>query len=112
MPAALPPRPPMDARHPLAVRVAGVGVRPRGRHGAGVRPRQAGTAGWRWTRALVVTAAGVLVAALFAAGLAGPASAATGAADYRSGIGIDRSTGTAVTAFCGEPSITRSEYVR
>jgi hypothetical protein len=27
----------------------------------------------------------------------------------RTGIGIDRSTGTAVTLFCGEPSITRSE---
>lgn len=27
----------------------------------------------------------------------------------RIGIGVPRSTGTAVTAFCGEPSITRSE---
>ena len=31
---------------------------------------------------------------------------------YFVGIGIARSTGTAVTLFCGEPSITRSEYVR
>ena len=28
---------------------------------------------------------------------------------HRSGIGVARSTGTAVTLFCGEPSITRSE---
>lgn len=28
------------------------------------------------------------------------------------GILIARSTGTAATLFCGEPSITRSEYVR
>jgi hypothetical protein len=27
----------------------------------------------------------------------------------RSGIGVPRSTATAVTLFCGEPSITRSE---
>ena len=31
---------------------------------------------------------------------------------YLSGIGVARSTGTAVTLFCGDPSITRSEYVR
>lgn len=30
----------------------------------------------------------------------------------RTGIGVARSTATAVTAFCGEPSMTRSEYVR
>ena len=30
-------------------------------------------------------------------------------AGYFSGIGVARSTGTAVTLFCGEPSITRSE---
>ena len=30
-------------------------------------------------------------------------------ADYFTGIGVARSTGTAVTLFCGEPSITRSE---
>ena len=31
---------------------------------------------------------------------------------YLSGIGVARFTATAVTLFCGEPSITRSEYVR
>ena len=30
---------------------------------------------------------------------------------YFVGISIARSTGTAVTLFCGEPSMTRSEYV-
>lgn len=30
----------------------------------------------------------------------------------RTGIGVARSTATAVTLFCGEPSMTRSEYVR
>ena len=41
----------------------------------------------------------------------GPAHAGFGAAgpDQRSGMGVARSTGTAVTLFCGEPSMTRSE---
>ena len=37
------------------------------------------------------------------------------AVDYRgylTGIAVPRSTGTAVTEFFGEPSISRSEYVR
>ena len=33
-------------------------------------------------------------------------------AAYLTGIGVARSTGTAVMLFCGEPSMTRSEYVR
>ena len=37
---------------------------------------------------------------------AAPLSAAV---DQRTGIGVARSTGTAVTLFCGEPSMTRSE---
>ena len=32
--------------------------------------------------------------------------------DYFTGIGFDRVTGTAVTLFCGLPSIILSEYVR
>lgn len=32
--------------------------------------------------------------------------------DYFTGIGLDRVTGTAVTLFCGLPSMILSEYVR
>ena len=37
------------------------------------------------------------------------AAALSAGADQRTGIGVARSTGTAVTLFCGEPSMTRSE---
>ena len=42
----------------------------------------------------------------------GAAREGAGPHAYLSGIGVPRSTATAVTAFCGEPSTSRSEYVR
>lgn len=45
--------------------------------------------------------------------LAAPAARPSGEraqrAGYFTGMGVARSTGTVVTLFCGEPSITRSE---
>lgn len=50
-------------------------------------------------------------AALLGGGDARPGSQAR-SFGYRIGITVARSTATAVTLFFGEPSITRSEYVR
>lgn len=101
----------MDSRSPFAVRVAGLGPRPN-RRVVPVAGRDATPAPRRWGLRLAATAAGVGAAALLATALSALATPAAAGEAYRSGIGIERSTGTAVTAFCGEPSITRSEYVR
>ena len=63
---------------------------------------------WGWVAACLPAARGRAARGQPVAAL-GALTRARAGGGYFSGIGVARSTATAVTLFCGEPSITRSE---